>query len=509
MKKAFSLLLIIALMLAMLPVFAHAAVAYEGEAMGKEGVVLMDLDTGKVLAQNGAHKRVYPASTTKILTCLVALENGELNDVVTCSANVLPFVDPHSSNIQLATGEKMTLRDLLYGLMLKSGNDAAIAIAEHIGGSVEGFADMMNARAQEIGMADSHFVNPHGFDDDDHYTTAYDMAILTREALSNGHFAVLFSKVEHTPAHTNVNAGRGTWVRTDRLMLQSKEEYYSKCTGGKTGNTQLAGSTYVAIASEDPSAGVRTQSGVNLIASIFNDATYDGTYRWDYAIEMFEFGFEHYGSEKLSDVLQQPPQVEVSVKNAAQDDDEQGRLILNCTFEDAEDTVLRGWKEDLAALKQDPSLLQIVPSYDGDVPSAPIHEGAEVGTASLQYNGEEVAQAKLSASRSVAQAQDTQPTMTTSSTTAPDEQPAASGWSKPIVIILLVLGALLLAATAFICISRIRLNGKRRKRRTTLHKNDSLLRPKKSDPASILSRTPEERSARKTRYSRWKPTNRK
>lgn len=151
------------------------------EIVGQAGLV-MDVLTGKVLYEKNAHSPFEPASTTKIMTAILALEKGNLSDIVVTSEEPLR-VD--GSRIYLEEGEKLTLEQMLYGMMLNSGNDAAVAIAEHIGGDIESFVKMMNAKAREIGAYHTTFVNPSGLPDEGHLTTAYDLALISRYALLN------------------------------------------------------------------------------------------------------------------------------------------------------------------------------------------------------------------------------------------------------------------------------------------------------------------------------------
>ncbi len=144
--------------------------------------VLMDMDSGRVLYERNAGARMLIASTTKILTALVAIRDGNLSDTVKVSREA---AYTEGSSMYLKEGEELTLETLLYGLLLCSGNDAAVAVAEHVGGSVEGFVERMNETALELGMEDSSFANPNGLDDEEHYSTAYDMALLARAAMGN------------------------------------------------------------------------------------------------------------------------------------------------------------------------------------------------------------------------------------------------------------------------------------------------------------------------------------
>lgn len=157
--------------------------------------VAYDRTSGRVIWGKDENKRSAMASTTKIMTAIVTLENGNLGDVVKVSSK---SAWTGGSSLKLKTDDEVKLEDLLYGLMLKSGNDAAVAIAEHVGGSVEGFAEMMNKKAAELGLTDTHFVTPHGLDDPEHYTTAKELAIITDYAMKNKKFEQIVSTKEHT-----------------------------------------------------------------------------------------------------------------------------------------------------------------------------------------------------------------------------------------------------------------------------------------------------------------------
>ena len=172
---------------ASLPVSAHSA-------------ILMDQDSGRVLYEENAHEKSRIASITKIMTAILAIESGKLDHTVTISLNA---VGTEGSSLYLKKGEKITLKNLVYGLMLRSGNDAAVAIAEEVGGSLDGFVWMMNQKAEEIGMKDSHFSNPHGLDNTkSHYSTAYDMALLTRYAMKNETYRVISGTKKHRATNT-------------------------------------------------------------------------------------------------------------------------------------------------------------------------------------------------------------------------------------------------------------------------------------------------------------------
>lgn len=208
-----------------------------------KGGGVFNLATGECTYAQNIFGQMYPASTTKILTCLVAIENGDLDKTITVSTHAADQASD-SSVANLSAGDVMSLRDLLYGLMLRSGNDAAIAIAEGIGGSEEGFAKLMNARAQSIGATHSHFVTPHGLHDDDHYTTIYDMYLIFQEALKNETFLEIISSPNHETTYVGADGStkEQSWTNTNRYLL-GKEKAPAGFTviGGKTGTTYEAG----------------------------------------------------------------------------------------------------------------------------------------------------------------------------------------------------------------------------------------------------------------------------
>ena len=211
--------------------------------LASEGAGTFNLATNTVTYAQNIYEKLYPASTTKILTAYIALKYGNLEDYVTVSENAADQASD-SSVCGLKAGDVVQLKDLLYGMMLKSGNDAAIAIAEHIGGSVEGFADMMNQEALAMGASRSHFVNPNGLPDENHYTSVYDLYLIFQNAVQNQTFLDIISTMSYDVVYTDVN-GAGvekTWENTNQY-LTGKEKAPEGITvvGGKTGTTGAAG----------------------------------------------------------------------------------------------------------------------------------------------------------------------------------------------------------------------------------------------------------------------------
>ena len=207
------------------------------------GAGVFNLATNTVCYAQNIYDKLYPASTTKILTAYIALKYGNLDDYLTVSENAARQASD-SSVCELKTGDVIQLKDALYGLMLKSGNDAAIAIAEHISGSVEAFADLMNQEALAMGATRSHFVNPNGLPDENHYTSVYDLYLIFQNAIKDETFVNIISTLHYDVVYTDVNGNpvEQSWENTNQY-LTGKEKAPDGVTviGGKTGTTGAAG----------------------------------------------------------------------------------------------------------------------------------------------------------------------------------------------------------------------------------------------------------------------------
>lgn len=237
------------------------------------GAILMDMDTNRILYSKNIHKVRSVASISKIMTAIVAIENADVESKVTVGEEIKKA---YGSGIYIKSGEVLTLKDLLYGLMLRSGNDAALAIAKYVGGSVEKFVNMMNETAIKIGMEDSIFKNPHGLDEEDggNLSSAYDMAILTSYAMKNETYKEIVSTKKYN-LKTNMNTY--SWTNKNKLLRT-----YEYTTGGKTGFTEIARRTLVTTASKD---------NINLVAVTLNDGNDFNDHK-----NLFEYGFENYRS---------------------------------------------------------------------------------------------------------------------------------------------------------------------------------------------------------------------
>ena len=235
------------------------------------GAVLMDAESGRVLYGHDAHKPRLIASTTKLMTALVAVERaGDLDETVTVKGE---WLGSEGSSIYLKAGEEISLRGLLYGLLLQSGNDAAMAIACHTAGSEADFVARMNEKAAQLGMDGSSFANPSGLNDDDHYSTAYDMALLARACLEN-------ETVADICATRSITIGTRTFVNHNKLLYR-----YEGCVGMKTGFTEKAGRTLVSAATRD---------GQTLICVTLNDGD-----DWNDHRKLLDYGFRTYPRQVL------------------------------------------------------------------------------------------------------------------------------------------------------------------------------------------------------------------
>ncbi|MCT1903266.1 D-alanyl-D-alanine carboxypeptidase family protein [Oceanobacillus sojae] len=266
------------------PIHGHAA-----PDVSAQQAVLIEQSSGRVLFEKNADEQASIASITKVMTAIIAIESGKMNEKVTVSRNA---IYTEGSSIYLEQGEEMSLTDLVYGLMLRSGNDAAVAIAEHVGGSEEGFVYLMNEKAKWLGMKNTHFDNPHGLDSETHYSSAHDMAILMQYAMENP----IFQEISGSKRYISENRSY-YWQNKNKLLTI----FYEYCTGGKTGYTKQTGRTLLTTAEKD---------GMKLIA-----VTLDAPDDWQDHMSMFEWGFEQFEMKEVD----QNGEVVTDKKNLSED----------------------------------------------------------------------------------------------------------------------------------------------------------------------------------------------
>ena len=214
--------------------------------------IIVEENSGKIIYEENSNIQNYPASVTKILTAILTLENCKLTDTVTVSKTAISNIPSGYVIAPLFVGEQMSVEDLLYALMLKSANDAAYVLAEHVGGSVEGFSDMMNKKAEELGCKNSHFVNPNGIHNSNHYTTAYDMYLIAKYAMKNEEFVKIVSTYQHTLSATNKYSKKDRIMKNTNNFVNPNSRYYDENVKGiKTGTTLQAGNCLITSTSKN------------------------------------------------------------------------------------------------------------------------------------------------------------------------------------------------------------------------------------------------------------------
>ncbi len=247
-----------------------------------ESAILMDAATGEILYEKNMHEQLYPASITKLMTVLLAFEYGNLDETVTFSEDAIFGIERNSSHIALDVGEQITLEQCLYAILLQSANEASLGVAEHIGGSKEGFAKMMNDKAKELGCKNTNFVNPNGLHDDNHYTSAYDMALIAQEVLKYDKFKEIISTLKYEIPPTNKQP-ETRYLYAQHQMIKPPSIYvYDGCEGGKTGFTNQALNTLVTYAK---------RGNTELIAVVLKDT---GANTYVDTTTLFDYGFENY-----------------------------------------------------------------------------------------------------------------------------------------------------------------------------------------------------------------------
>ncbi|MBQ8971097.1 MAG: D-alanyl-D-alanine carboxypeptidase [Lachnospiraceae bacterium] len=222
----------------------------QGPAIGAQAAILVDAKTGAILYQKNVNEALYPASTTKLMTALLTIENTAMNDIVTFSYDSVHNIEASSSRIGIDEGEELTVEQCLYGLLLGSGNEVAYALAEHVAGSMEAFVNMMNDRAQELGCHNTHFVNANGLPDPEHYTSAYDLSLIARACFKNESLVTISGTRKYTIPPTNLQPEERP-LENHHLMVPGLKYEYEGFIGGKTGYTRDARQTLVTCAERE------------------------------------------------------------------------------------------------------------------------------------------------------------------------------------------------------------------------------------------------------------------
>ena len=261
----------------------------QGPDITSTAAVIMEDSTNTTLYAKNMDQILYPGATVKVMTTLLALENTQLSDQVTMTATGVSGVTDGGANISAQIDEVFTVEQCLYAIMLASANDVALQLAEHIGGSVDGFVQMMNARAPELGCTNTVFTNPTGLPDENQHTTAHDMALIMKAAADNESFQTIASTTSYTIPATNVSGGDRVLTNNFSMLTNNNAAYYQYCTGGREGYTEASGSTLVCSAQKN---------GITLIAVVLQGTS--GTTATE-AASLLNYGFDNFNMLSLGD----------------------------------------------------------------------------------------------------------------------------------------------------------------------------------------------------------------
>lgn len=365
-KKIFVILILLTFVLS-LNIYSLASFNESDLDITSEAALLIDSNTGKILYGKNEKEKKFPASTTKLLTAILTIENCDLNDIVVVDYDSISIVPSGYSVATLQVGEELTVEQLLKVLLVHSANDAANVLAKHVGGSIESFSSMMNTKANEIGCENSHFINPSGKHDENHYTTAYDLSLIMNYCMKNSTFRTLASNKSCIIPKTNKYEER-IYTNTNELLTVDTREvesnyYYKYAIAGKTGYTTEAKNCLVSVANKD---------GLELICVILGAGkTSSGlSARFLESKKIFEYGYNTYTTRKLREKGAIAKQIEI--KNATKETKDLDLLISNDV------TVL---------IKQSKLNEDITPEINlNENLTAPIEEGSIVGN--IKYNVE-------------------------------------------------------------------------------------------------------------------------
>ena len=359
-KKIF--ILIIVLILLLLNCNFAFAVSTEPNLVS-EAAILIDSNTNKILYSKNADQKMYPASTTKILTAILTLENCNLDDEVTVSDTAILDIPEGYSSANLQFGEVLTVEQLLQLLLVHSANDAANVLAEHVGGSIESFVSMMNTKVHDLGLENTHFTNAYGLHDENHYTTAYDLAIIMKYCVQNNDFRRIAGSASVAIPATN-KSGVRKYDSTNDLIIPNSKNYYQYLTAGKTGFTTPAGECLVTSA---------YKNDIELICVILggSQTVNNSSLRFSETKELYEYGYNNYSLKPI--VLEGNPIYNVTIDNATKETENLDLIAEN---------------DINAIVSNDVSLDNLEPSitlYQNL--TAPITEGTIIGSAEYDVDG--------------------------------------------------------------------------------------------------------------------------
>ena len=443
-RRLFSFLLLLVLLAGMFSVPAFA----DGEEADDTGpfevhakaAILLDMNTDRIIYEKNLDERVYPASLTKIMTCLVALENGNLSDIVTIDEGAFTGLDGNSSTAGLQVGEQLSFNDLLYCLMLSSGNEAANAVAEHIAGSIPDFVRMMNERAYELGCTGTHFVNPHGLHNEEHYTTVNDLVLITKAALKSENFKTITNTAKYELPATNLSEAR-TLKSTNMLIdnTTGNSLYYKRAIGIKTGYTTPAGRCLISCAKGD---------GMYFLAVICGAATTvleSGDVRMENfpeCIRLFDYGFDQFTYVTVISPLY--PLAQITVNNSAA-----SQVVSLAPAQEIRLLLPKDYDPELLLIEAEPVSVSV---------DAPVYSGDVLGTVTVTYDGELLGTSDLLAINDVAKSD-------LSAATSQTSNYIQKNWWKWVVFVIVLAVAACLVLLVVVQLRRVRDRQARMERR--------------------------------------------
>ena len=354
----------------------------EPDTSHAEAALLMDMKTGRVIYSKNSTERMYPASTTKMMTGILAIESGKMEETATATYEALKSITLEDSHMGILVGEELSMKDLLNGMLIYSANDAANVIAVQVGGSIEAFVDLMNAKAAELGMKDTHFLNPCGVHEKNHYTTADDLAILARYCMENETFREIVGKASYHIDPTNKYKQKRDLPATNLFLstARSASHLYKPCTGIKTGTTEAAGHCLVS------SALYNDMELLSVVLKCDDENVKEKAYSYTISRALFDFGFNNYESG----VLAAPGTVVADSKVYEARKDKRVSLTVN-----SEIRALIPIGDDIS------KEVETSVNLASDRINAPITKGDELGTIVYTYQGKEIATAPLVAANDV------------------------------------------------------------------------------------------------------------
>lgn len=366
MKKSISaLFLALIMMFSCLSFTAFMENGEDSDGLNCKNAIVINTNTGRTVFEKNADEPVAIASLTKVMTALVVIENCEDLDalVETKLSSLLAIGNTGLVTINLVSGEKMSVRDMLYCLLIHSAADASVVLADYIGGSIENFVEMMNKKAQELSMTNTHFVNTHGLDAEGHYSTARDLAVLTMYALKNEIFSDIVSKSTYTTEPTNMNPSR-TVSTTNYLLMYNSGFYYEKADGVKTGYTEDAGRCLIASATDEKTQYVCVVLGCDA----YNDNGTMACKHFSDSISLFENAFNSY-----------------SLKKAAKKGSEVVKVPVKCFGIDAEAQGV--YKNNFTYLLAKGEKVETKINLDSELIKKPVKAGDKLGTCDIILDG--------------------------------------------------------------------------------------------------------------------------